>query len=911
MAFILLKKGTTFFLLFLTLVSGYAADYYVDAVSGADWQNGNSVAQAFKTIGRLNSITFQPGDNVYFLDGTYTRPGQKLLLIKDSGTAANWITIQNYPGHTPILQFDSWTGIDLVNGASYIAIKGLQVKGARTLVPSLADALNQPGSCANGSGNANGLYNGTGILAVGPNLNWSDPSTTGNEVPHHILVEDCEVYDCTSAGMSFQQADYITVRNCKVYNNCWYTIYGTSGINLFQLVNTDGTTGFHNVIEGNHVFGNQLLVPQVGPCTYWDGNGIIVDDFKHTQLFQYMDPSTPYPAYMAKTLIMNNVAVDNGGSGLHFYLADHCYVYNNTVMNNATQNGGANGNADLRMGTVDNFDVRNNIFSGTKVHHITTPYSNITYEYNYESGSNINQNVGGATCLTCLTTGATFDNTDNSSTEPYKTAENSSVIDQGASIADVTTDYLGITRNIGPSHDIGAYEINYTGACINNTVIPAQIEAEDYSAMSGVQVDPTSDVGGGSNLGFIDAGDYMEYLIYVPKDSTYTIEFRVAGSGTATKTIEVFSDNVSISTIDFSATGGWQTWTTVSQQFALTEGCHTLRLVANTGGFNLNWINFTYFDPTACVGAKTFPGLIEAEDYSFMSGIQTESTGDVGGGSNIAFVDAGDYLDFIVYVPTAGTYSFDMRVAATGADTKSIDIQSDGSTIQTASFPATGGWQTWSTVQTSLLLPAGCQTLRVLFNTTGLNVNWVEATFLSGTFPVEMVGFSAIQNGPSVQLDWATASEINNDYFSVEKSTDGRIWNQLSTIEGAGNSSQHQTYREFDHSLTIGTSYYRLAQVDFDGQVNYSPIRSVKIADLAVADFVEAYPNPTQNTIMVRGASNSEILPQVIEMTGRELTSSIQINPAGNGEFSIDLSSLPNGLYLIRMGTAATTVQKQ
>lgn len=902
------KRGMSFIVLFLSLSFGFATDYYVDAASGSDGNSGTSVAQAYKTIGRLNSITFQPGDNVYFLDGTYTRPGQKLLLIKDSGTASDWITFQNYPGHTPILQFDSWTGIDLVNGASYIALKGLHVKGARSSV-TLSDALNQPGSCANSSGSADGYYNGTGILAVGPNLNWSDPSTTGNEVPHHILVEDCEVYDCTSAGMSFQQADYVTVRNCTVYNNCWYTIYGTSGINLYQMVNVDGTTGFHNIIEGNHVYGNQLLVPQIGPCTYWDGNGIIVDDFKHTQLFQYMDPSTPYPAYMAKTLIINNVAVDNGGSGLHFYLADHCYVYNNTVMNNATQNGGSNGNADLRMGTVDNFDVRNNIFSGTKVHHITTPYSNITYDYNYESGGNIDPNVGGATCTTCLTTGATFDNTDNTNAEPYKTAENSSVIDQGALIGDVTTDYLGITRNIGSSHDIGAYEINYTGACINNTVIPAQIEAEDYSAMSGVQIDPTTDVGGGSNVGYIDAGDYMEYLIYVPKDSTYTIEFRVAGSGTDTKTIEVFSDNVSLSTIDFSATGGWQTWTTVSKEFALTEGCHTLKLVANTSGFNLNWINFSYYDPTNCIGGTTLPDVIQAEDYSSMLGISVGATTDQGGGSAVEFVDAGDYVDYIVYVPTAGSYSLDLRVAAAGTDPKAIEVLADGATLQTVNFTATGGWQTWTTVQTTVSLTAGCQTLRLLFNTTGINLNWIESSFLSGTFPVEMIGFEATQVGESVQLDWATASEINNDYFAVEKSTDGRIWQQVATVEGVGTTTETSTYREYDHRLTIGNSYYRLAQVDLDGNISYSSVKTVTIASLEGPDVISLYPNPATDLVQVQGVEGTA--PQVYEMTGKNLTATLPVTEKGPGEYEVNLSSLPDGVYLIRMGKASEMIQKQ
>jgi len=95
--------------------------------------------------------------------------------------------------------------------------------------------------------------------------------------------------------MAFQQAD-----------NCWYTIYGTSGINLYQLVNTDGTTSFHNNISNNLMYGNQLLVPQVPFCAFFDGNAFIIDDFHHTQTGNYLDINSGYDAYDAQSLIANN-----------------------------------------------------------------------------------------------------------------------------------------------------------------------------------------------------------------------------------------------------------------------------------------------------------------------------------------------------------------------------------------------------------------------------------------------------------------------------------------------------------------------------------------------------------------------------------------------------------------------------
>jgi len=338
-----------FGLIFCCLLNLHALDYYVDPVRGNDNQNGTSENTAFKSLSKINSITLRPGDNVFLRKGTYTNPGNTLLTIKESGLPNQWITIKNYPNEKPVLEFDSWTGIDLINGASYIKFKGLYIKGARSKI-TVEEALNQPGSCANDQqGNALGLYNGTGILAVGPNLRWSNPATTGNEIPHHITVEDCEIFDCTSSGLAFHQADYVTVRNNKVYNNAWYTLYGTSGVNLYQLINTDGTTGVHNIIANNLMYGNELKVPQIPYCQFFDGNALIVDDLNHTQTGNYKNANVSYSAYSAKTLIKNNVSVENGGSGLHFFLSSNCLIYNNTVVNNAFQNNGINSNAELRM----------------------------------------------------------------------------------------------------------------------------------------------------------------------------------------------------------------------------------------------------------------------------------------------------------------------------------------------------------------------------------------------------------------------------------------------------------------------------------------------------------------------------------------------------------------------------------
>ncbi len=452
------KKLLLLLLLFGIIKNVYATDYYIDAKNGNDQNNGLTTTNAFKSLYKIDALYLKPGDNVFFMEGRYTKPNSTLLTITESGTENEYITFQNYNDDEVVLEFDSWTGIDIINGASYLKIKGLKIKGARSRI-DLNDALNQPASCANDFiGAANGFYNGTGILAVGPNLTWSNPATRGNEIPHHIIIENCEIFDCTSSGMAFQQADYITIKNNKVYNNCWYSLYGTSGINLYQFINTDNTTGFHNNISNNLMYGNEMRVPQVPFCAFFDGNAFIIDDFKHTQTKNYLDKSITYNAYSAKTLINNNISVENGGSGLHFFLSSNCYIYNNTIVNNASQNEGKNGNGDLRIGACDDFEVKNNIIIGQNRVHNVGGNVNIDYTHNLHYGPGILSTL--KDCSNCIETILPeFVTTDIDSTTPFVTNFESSVKNVGLNLDEVTTDFFGTPRPEEAPYDIGAYQI--------------------------------------------------------------------------------------------------------------------------------------------------------------------------------------------------------------------------------------------------------------------------------------------------------------------------------------------------------------------------------------------------------------------------------------------------------------------
>jgi tetratricopeptide (TPR) repeat protein len=125
-----------------------------------------------------------------------------------------------------------------------------------------------------------------------------------------------------------------------------------------------------------------------------------------------------------------------------------------------------------------------------------------------------------------------------------------------------------------------------------------RLEAEDYNAMRGIRLKPSADTGGGKNVNYIDAGDWMDYHINISEPGVYSIAFRVAslkGEGE----ISLQSGNATLGSIHIPSTGGWEKWTTVTRQINLPAGSHTLRLYATTGGFDLNWLQFSRNGVTA------------------------------------------------------------------------------------------------------------------------------------------------------------------------------------------------------------------------------------------------------------------------------------------------------------------------
>nr|WP_315486462.1 carbohydrate-binding protein [uncultured Undibacterium sp.] len=140
--------------------------------------------------------------------------------------------------------------------------------------------------------------------------------------------------------------------------------------------------------------------------------------------------------------------------------------------------------------------------------------------------------------------------------------------------------------------------------------------------------------------------------------------------------------------------------------------------------------------PSSTPTCTTFaaPGTWEAEAFCSMSGVQTESTSDVGGGQNVGYIDTGDWMSYSVDVPAAGSYKITYRVAS-ATSTGVLQLEQAGGTPSygTVNVPFTGGWQTWTNVSHTVNLAAGKQNLAISAKNGGFNLNWIK--FESGSLP--------------------------------------------------------------------------------------------------------------------------------------------------------------------------------
>jgi hypothetical protein len=180
----------------------------------------------------------------------------------------------------------------------------------------------------------------------------------------------------------------------------------------------------------------------------------------------------------------------------------------------------------------------------------------------------------------------------------------------------------------------------------------------------------------------------------------------------------------------------------------------------------------------------------------------------------------------------------------------------------------------------------------------------------SQPLPVELINFTVKKDGNAALVEWATATEINNNYFDVEHSTDGDHFTKLERVYSKnGNSTSVQNYSIVHNSPIKGINYYRLKQVDFDGAFEYTDVRSIVFGN---ANGLTIYPNPANSILNVKvpnGMDNNSVI-EIVNATG-QVVRSIDNATVTNTVLELNVSDLALGYYFIQIRTSADLFREQ
>ncbi|HCL83920.1 MAG TPA: hypothetical protein DIC22_08090 [Chitinophagaceae bacterium] len=194
-------------------------------------------------------------------------------------------------------------------------------------------------------------------------------------------------------------------------------------------------------------------------------------------------------------------------------------------------------------------------------------------------------------------------------------------------------------------------------------------------------------------------------------------------------------------------------------------------------------------------------------------------------------------------------------------------------------------------------------TINPQVNRTGLTLANLNNSFYIGSInsvstplPITLISFTASVVNGEVLLYWTTAAEINNDYFTIQRSRDVAGWENIQKVPGAGNSSTDHTYSTKDQSPFTGISYYRLMQTDIDGKFTYSQVISVNLGNKLSE--INLFPNPATDRVNILFNVSGKYEVALLNSNGQFMIHPVLINGLNT---VLNVSELKSGIYFIRI----------
>ena len=172
-----------------------------------------------------------------------------------------------------------------------------------------------------------------------------------------------------------------------------------------------------------------------------------------------------------------------------------------------------------------------------------------------------------------------------------------------------------------------------------------------------------------------------------------------------------------------------------------------------------------------------------------------------------------------------------------------------------------------------------------------------------GLAPVDLLGFEGNEVDGLVELNWATASELNNSHFIIERGADGQNFKTIGKIEGMGTTSEFSAYEFVDVEAPVGQVYYRLRQVDFDGAVAFSNIVVVNIEGSDIAEVLSAHPNPVSDVFYIQTNldRNAHLVLKLFDISGKLISQEIIPSLKGRQQIRIPMQDYAEGMYFYQI----------
>jgi glycosyl hydrolase family 64 (putative beta-1,3-glucanase)/carbohydrate binding protein with CBM6 domain len=389
---------------------------------------------------------------------------------------------------------------------------------------------------------------------------------------------------------------------------------------------------------------------------------------------------------------------------------------------------------------------------------------------------------------------------------------------------------------LAANYDTGGQGVAYNVTSTNGT-------ANSYRS-DGVDLEACTDTGCGDDIGWTAVGQWFKYTVDVATAGTYSVAVRVASPYGMTDAFHIANSagtNLSGS-VAVANTGGYQDWATATASVTLPAGQQTLTVDQDDNGWNYWKMTFTLTSGGGSGGDQPFggtpaavPGTAYAANYdtggqgvaynvtstngsanSYRSdGVDLEATTDAsptgaaGNGYDLGWTTGGQWFKYTVNVASAGTYALSLRLAAPGAVTDALHIDNSSGTNLTGNItaPATGGYQTWTTVTASVTLPAGVQTLTVDQDNAGWNLHYMTFATSGGSGGTTPGGFPTSFWGSTSSIPSAGTGGIEFDFLNA---TNGAYPNSevYWSVNGVTESIAQSPYYDMTSCVACRINFY-------------------------------------------------------------------------------------------------------